>query len=214
MTETKSFFIKKYAIWRPSEESNTPNVDFIKPLIRRRLTQVEKIGLFLAEEIKNIGKNTKIIFASQYGEWQQTIKLIQQMHAENEMSPAGFSHSVHNAMPGLLSVSAQLKNNYTTVAANEDTIESALLEAFATKEEVLLVYAEEAIPDFYQLAFKSRLETIGIALILSRRKSKNSQEIKVKFRKKRIPPISAEELVGFLQGRKRISSRLFEMVSR
>lgn len=212
--ETRSFFIKKYAIWRPSEENNTPNVEFVQPLIRRRLTQLEKIGLFLAKEIKNIGKNTKIIFASQYGEWQQTMKLIQQIHAENEMSPAGFSHSVHNAMPGLLSVSAQLKNNYTTIAANEDTIESALLEAFATKEEVLLLYAEEAIPDFYQAAFTTKIATIGIALVLSRKKSKNSQEIKVKFCKKKVPPISAEGLVGFLQEKKKISSHLFEMVNK
>ena len=49
-------------------------------------------------------EETKIVFSSRYGEWQQTIKLIQQMHDEGEMSPAGFSHSVHNAMPGILSI--------------------------------------------------------------------------------------------------------------
>ena len=109
----KIFYIQKYAFWQQSETEKIPNVKFIPSLLCRRLTKVEKIGIFLAHELEPLPENCQIVFASRFGEWQQTIDLIHQFFNEKEMSPAGFSHSVHNAMPGVLSVLTKNMNRNT-----------------------------------------------------------------------------------------------------
>ena len=136
------FYLEKYFVWQGDSNEECPNVNFIPSLIRRRLTLIEKIGIFITNNLLPIDENVKIIFASRFGEWRETIKLIEQMYNEKEMSPAGFSHSVHNAALGMFTIINKLKNNYTTIASNEDTIDSSLLEAISSKEDVLLVYAD------------------------------------------------------------------------
>ena len=108
----KIFYIQKYTLWQQSENQRIPDIKFIPSLLARRLTKVEKIGLFLTHELEPLPETHQIVFASRFGEWQQTIDLIQQFFNEKEMSPAGFSHSVHNAMPGMLSVLAKNMNSY------------------------------------------------------------------------------------------------------
>ena len=143
----KIFYIQKYVLWQQNEKEEMPDISFIPTLLRRRLTAIEKIGLFLAHRLEPLPENCLIVFASRFGEWQQTIDLIQQFYSDKEMSPAGFSHSVHNAMPGLLSILSKNKSSYTSIAAQESTIEAGLLEAFCTSAPVLFVPIIPKYPD-------------------------------------------------------------------
>ena len=214
------FYLEKYFVWQGDSNEECPNVNFIPSLIRRRLTLIEKIGIFITNNLLPIGENVKIIFASRFGEWRETIKLIEQMYNEKEMSPAGFSHSVHNAALGMFTIINKLKNNYTTIASNEDTIDSSLLEAISSKEDVLLVYAEEPIPDFYKEVNKDITEEFkygfGFGVLLS--KNIKCKDVKENVRKILIDTTSFDinkntsflEVINFLNGNnKKFQSKYF-----
>jgi len=205
-----TFYIDKYAIWTGTDDIKSPKVDFVPALIRRRLTEVEKIGLYLTQQLEPLPDIKCIVFASQFGEWQQTIKLIEQMHEENEMSPAGFSHSVHNAMPGLWAILHNSQCNYTTVAANELTIDCGLIETLSRGENVLFIYAEEACPEFYKSAFDKPNIGCGIAVILSLKPEGEARKIcfeNLSNSDKKC--LIFNDLVDFLENKKELQSPFF-----
>ena len=206
------FYISKYSIWKGSDKIQYPDIDFVPSLIKRRLTDVEKIGLHLAHKLEPLPDISCIIFASQFGEWRQTIKLIQQVHADGEMSPAGFSHSVHNAMPGLLTLINKRKDNYTTIAANELTIDCALVEAFIHRDCVLFIYAEEETPDFYKNKFKNPFYGHGCAFLVSPRFIPDSRKIHITaIQSTSDKCTSFEELMAFLKNKKELDTRFYKL---
>ena len=146
-------YIDKFAFWRESETEKIPDVSFIPPMLRRRMTNIEKIAISMANMVGCDCHDYRVIFASRFGEWQQTINLIKQFYSDREMSPAGFSNSVHNAATGHLSLLTHNIQSYTSIAAGEKTLEMGLLEAFTTKKPVLFIYAEETAPDEYSHMF-------------------------------------------------------------
>lgn len=87
------FFIYKHAC------SRGENIDLslIPMLIRRKLSPVGKIAISTMLEVYDNDSNTNLVYASRYGELERVVKLIKQEHDENEISPAGFSFSVHNS---------------------------------------------------------------------------------------------------------------------
>ena len=205
----KIFYIQKHALWRQSKTEKTPNVKFIPSLLCRRLTKVEKTGVFLAHKLEPLPENCQIVFASRFGEWQQTIDLIHQFFNEKEMSPAGFSHSVHNAMPGVLSVLTKNMNSYTSIAAKEWTIENALTETFCTAKPVLFVFAEEETPEFYRPKFSNAFDGYGAAFIITDEPTPSAQKISVEFTEQNTQPISFDDLCEFLSGGKILTGTQF-----
>lgn len=166
------------AEWTESAEQPKPDVSFVPPMERRRLTGVEKAALSVAwkclEQYKSSFAKTaedgdmKIptVFSSRWGEIGTTIKLMRQMHEEGEMSPAGFSNSVHNAAPGHLSLLLKNTAPYTAIAAGPDSYEMGLLEASTYPGKVLFVYAEEATPEFYREHFPDVRSAHALALLI------------------------------------------------
>ena len=138
-----TLYIDKFAFWMENDTEKLPDVSFIPPMLRRRMSAVEKIAISLASKVAPESVDYHIVFASRFGEWEQTIKLIRQFYEDKEMSPAGFSNSVHNAAMGHLSLLTHNKNSYTSIAGGERTIETALLDACVSNTPTLFVYAEE-----------------------------------------------------------------------
>ena len=125
------FTVASYAAWRAEGADGTitkPDVSFIPPLERRRLTGVERAALAVAWQVRPEGE-VPVVFASRWGEIGVTVKLMTQFHADREMSPAGFSASVHNAAPGAFSLLTHNHAPYTAIAARERSLEAGLLEA-------------------------------------------------------------------------------------
>jgi len=196
----KTFYIQKYALWQQTENEPVPDVSFVPPLVRRRLNTVEKIGLYLAREMGPFVRHCQLVFASRFGEWQQTINLIDQMYREGEMSPAGFSHSVHNAMPGLLTELNRTHLSYTAVSAGPATIENGLIETLVSCKPVVFIYAEEQTPDFYAPKFGTPITGQGVGFILTASKKNSVQEIRVADDKNRSDKNTTfEDLCDFLQ---------------
>ena len=136
--------ISSFAILQPGE---APDVSFVPPLVRRRLSPLQKIYFALARQIEPPAPIPPIfIFASRDGEDTLTRRIVDDFHADGSVSPHRFSSSVYNAAPGLWSVFTKNVAPYTAIAAGDDTIECGLIETLAALKsgrDAVLVYAEE-----------------------------------------------------------------------
>ena len=119
-------------------------VAFVPPLMRRRLSPLQRIFFALANTLTE-GRETAcpIFFASRDGEDGLTQKLVEAFNATGDVSPGRFSTSVYNAAPGLWSVHAGNRASYSAMAAGEETVECGLLEALLADGERFWIYAEE-----------------------------------------------------------------------
>ena len=141
------------AEWRATPEDPKPDVSFVPPMERRRLTGVERAALSVARKVYPEGEEVPVVFASRWGEIGTTVKLMRQCHDDGEMSPTGFSASVHNAAPGAFSLLMKNRAPYTAIAARGRSREMGWLEATSMKGRVVFVYAEEDTPEFYRPEF-------------------------------------------------------------
>lgn len=125
---------------RPGEP---PDVSFVPPLQRRRLSPLQKIFFHLAN-FEGQPQPRRIVFASRDGEDMLTRRTVEDFKADGTVSPNRFSTSVYNAAPGLWSVFTRNPAPYTAVAAGKATIRCGLLEALLPADTpTLFVYAEE-----------------------------------------------------------------------
>ncbi len=151
--------ISSFAILQPGVP---PDVSFVPPLVRRRLSPLQKIYFALAHQIEPSAPIPSpapqapsalqapippiFIFASRDGEDTLTRRIVDDFHADGSVSPHRFSSSVYNAAPGLWSVFTKNVAPYTAIAAGDDTIECGLIETLAALKsgrDAVLVYAEE-----------------------------------------------------------------------
>lgn len=193
------FKIESFAVWRASEAVPKPDVSFIPPMERRRLTGVERAALATAWQVRP-ARETPVVFASRWGEIGVTVKLMKQFHAEGEMSPAGFSASVHNAAPGAFSLLTKNHAPYTAIAARERSLEAGLLEALVLGRDVVFVYAEEATPEFYSPEFGELQPACSVSARLT---PVDGGPCTVEFRHAECPAATFEAFCAFLEGKAR-----------
>ena len=189
------FTVASYAVWRADDTSAKPDVSFIPPLERRRLTDVERAALAVAWQVRPEGE-VPVVFASRWGEIGVTVKLMTQFHADREMSPAGFSASVHNAAPGAFSLLTHNHAPYTAIAARERSLEAGLLEALTQGAGVVFVFAEEATPAFYAPAFGPLQPACALAVRLE-----PGGPCRAGLRAAACPPLSFDAADAFFSGR-------------
>lgn len=132
------------AAWSVIDPGELPDVSFSPPIMRRRLSPLQKLFFALAHSVESSAPATTV-FASRDGEDLLTRRIVDEFHADGSVSPQRFSSSVYNAAPGLWSVLTRNRAPYTAIAAGEDTIECGLLELFmhGAQSPATLVYAEE-----------------------------------------------------------------------
>lgn len=117
------------------------DVSFIPMLLRRKLNKFGRAGLYTLYNSYDNGTNPNLVFASCYGDVERVEKLLTQRQEDGEVSPAGFSSSVHNATVGLFSLLEKIKTAYNSISAGEKTIASAFLESIISGES-LFCYTE------------------------------------------------------------------------
>ena len=224
------FAIASYAVWRAGVAAETaatavadetsatpilsaapklsaaPDVSFIPAMERRRLTGVERAALSVAWQVRPEGE-VPVVFASRWGEIGVTVKLMTQFHSDREMSPAGFSASVHNAAPGAFSLLTRNHAPYTAIAARERSLEAGLLEALVQgsaarsasgpcQGAVLFVFAEEATPAFYAPAFGPLQPACALAVRIE-----SGGPFRAEFRAAERAPVSFDAADAFFSGR-------------
>jgi len=137
------------AVLRPGE---TPDVSFVPPLVRRRLSPLQKIYFALANAVEKSRAGCSV-FASGDGEDSLTRRIVADFQEDGSVSPHRFSSSVYNAAPGLWSVHTGNRAPYTAVAAKESSIEAGLLECLGGTPPALFVFAEETGGGYGAAAF-------------------------------------------------------------
>lgn len=130
------FDIKKFSYVTGDEI----DVSFIPMMLRRKLNKFGRAGLYTLHGAYE-GGSPKLVFSSCYGDFERVVKLITQRKEEGEVSPAGFSSSVHNATVGLFSLLEGIKTSYNSISAGSKSVSAGFLENILSGES-LFCYAE------------------------------------------------------------------------
>ena len=182
------FYINKYSYLK----KEITDISFIPMLMRRKLDTLGKAGLCTLYNVFDENKNTNLIFASQYGDIERVLKLIQQRKEEGEISPTGFSFSVHNATIGLFSLLNSIKTSYNSISAGENTLAYGVLETILTCKEkpTIFCFTEN----------KSELQSVSL-FCSTTQLSEQAQEI-IFIRETNQQKDSFEDFVSFLENKK------------
>jgi hypothetical protein len=155
----------------PQRNGAPPSSDlgFIDPLLRRRLSPLARMSLKVANDCVGERASVRMVYASRHGELNRTTEMLQDLAAGESVSPAAFSLSVHNASTGLFSIARKDMAPATAVSAGDESFGFGLLEAclqLASEpaEPVLLVYADEPVPDIYGAADTGCAHALGLLL--------------------------------------------------
>ena len=147
----------------------SPKLEYTDPLFRRRLSQITKMTVEVVHkllETTNISKETKIVFISLRGEIEREFTINKGLIEDGMILPAGFSLSVFNTPISSATLAFGLKGGYSVLYPSKNDFSQAFNAAVApvlagTEEEIIVVYADELVPDYY--ADKRPAENIPLA---------------------------------------------------
>lgn len=139
--------------------------------LRRRLGALGRMGVACGLGVAPQG-DVDIVFCSRHGDISLAHQLLSALIAGEPMSPAGFSMSVHNTVPGVLDLARKARVGHTAIAAGAQTLSAGLVEAWLRLVarphlDVVLIYAEMPLPDFYEQFMDGDLGGTALALRLS-----------------------------------------------
>ena len=177
----QDFILQKWAVWPPLQADAEQDLArqgellaSVPKMLKRRLSPLAKIVFCAANECIDEHTIIPTVFSSTHGELGKSFAMMEMLEAGEEISPTAFSLSVHNAIAGLFSIAWQNKLQSTVVAPGEEGLAAAFIEALGLlqegAEQVLLVFYDEPMLDFYPFApFKlSADESCALALRIAK----------------------------------------------
>jgi hypothetical protein len=177
----QDFIVHKWAVWPPLQSDAEQDLATQKELLasvpkmlKRRLSPLAKTVFCAANQCLDEHMRVPAVFSSSHGELAKSFSMMKMLEAGEEISPTTFSLSVHNAIAGLFSIAWQNTLQCTVVAPGEEGLAAAFIEALGLlqegAEQVLLVFYDEPLPDFYPSApFKlSTDESRALALRIAK----------------------------------------------
>lgn len=167
-------YIKSWAFWapEPGEDNSVPSLSAVPPMVKRRLSKLTKLAFHSAMAIQPDAK-IPCIFASRHGDLHKTLELLQHVAEKQSLSPTLFALSVHNAISGQYSIFSRNQADSNAIAAGADSLHYAVMEAGARLltepdlQEILVVYADEPVPDVYRVYCHDPEVPVALALLLS-----------------------------------------------
>ena len=183
-------FIRDLCVWQPPADdlSASPKLEWTEAIFRRRLSQLTKMTVQVARDIfekSGADKKTKIVFLSFRGELEREFKVNKTLIQEESILPAAFSLSVFNAAIAQATIALGLKGGYSCVFPSGADFASSFLAAAApvlagTEENIVFIYADENVPDYYKEFLKGPNEPLALAALLSSQKGQNGIECDLK----------------------------------
>ncbi|WP_084631052.1 beta-ketoacyl synthase chain length factor [Ferrimonas senticii] len=177
---TISVPLRQWRYWYPSSatvlaspwqvktgKNHLPALPFVAPMARRRLTRLSQMALAVSQPLIN-DTQTVTVFASTHGEVSQTTELLSTLAQRQPLSPTRFSQSVHNTAAGAFGIQFQHTAAATAIAAGEQTLFAALVEAYGQllqQQSLLLVFVDDPLPEPLQ-HFQPPLKPLALALEL------------------------------------------------
>ncbi len=188
------FVLSHWCAWAPAlniedskllETASISELLAVPKLMQRRLSPLAKAVLKVAEACQKQEAQMPVVFSSAHGEICKSLEMLKVLQAGQELSPTGFSLSVHNAIAGLFSIVFRNREEITVIAPCREGIAAAFVEGLGMlhdgADEVLLILYDEPIADFYPVApyklnsshpcvlgLRIGLDAQGLALVLSR----------------------------------------------
>lgn len=156
---------------RPLEPTGAPEVKFVPAMLRRRCDPLGRMMMHVAHEAcpEEELSHVPTVFASRHGSFETRVSMLVNLARGEPVSPARFSHSVHNAQSGLFSIWTKNRAPSTSLTAGADTFAHGLLETVALLERgpyesALYVVGDQTIPE--SLAWLAELLPGNYALAL------------------------------------------------
>lgn len=183
----QDFIIQKWAVWPPLQSDRKESADKqellagVPKMLKRRLSPLAKTVFCAISQCVVEPMTAPAVFSSSHGELAKSFAMMEELEAGEEISPTAFSLSVHNAIAGLFSMVWQTKLQCTVVAPGEEGMAPAFIEALGLlqegAEQVLLVFYDEPLVDFYPSAPFKMSEQVSCALALCIAKGGNGQKL-------------------------------------
>ncbi|MFM0394214.1 beta-ketoacyl synthase chain length factor [Paraburkholderia phytofirmans] len=160
--------VARWSSW-PAAASAAPDIGFIEPIVRRRLSTLSKVALKVAHDCV-ANDAVRVVFASRHGELRRTTDILRAISAGEPVSPTAFSLSVLNAMTGVFGIARGDRSAASAISAGAETLGYALLEAHAQyaaqpDSPTLLVYADEPADPAYG-TIEDEVQGGAIAILL------------------------------------------------
>lgn len=117
---------------------------------RRRLGAYGRMAVTCGLSVAG-ADSSDLVFCSRYGDVDLAYGLLKSLAVDEILSPAAFSLSVHNSVPGVMDLVRKSRVGHTAVAAGAQSLSAGLAEAWAKLEakpgqSVTLVFAEGELP--------------------------------------------------------------------
>jgi hypothetical protein len=171
------------AAWRawsatpgPLGREGVPDARFLPAMLRRRCTPLTRIMLRAAFDVcpEALRAEVRTVFASRHGSINESIELIECVARGLPISPAKFSHTVHNAQAALFSIATGNRRASSSLAAQEDTLASGWLEALAHLEReparpLLLVQGDVPLAPTFAPLVDEPVASYAVAWLLAAR---------------------------------------------
>jgi hypothetical protein len=156
------------------EHEGRPEVAFLPALLRRRCSTLTRIMLAAGFGCCEAADRAEVrtVFASRHGNINQSISLFERLSKRQPLSPARFSHTVHNAQAGLYSIAAENRLPSSSIAAQDDTFACGFVEALAhlqrePERAVLLVMADIPLDATFSPLVEEPVAAYGLGLLLA-----------------------------------------------
>ncbi|AZG74961.1 beta-ketoacyl synthase chain length factor [Shewanella livingstonensis] len=131
---------------------DSPALAHIPAMQRRRFSRLTKMMLTAAHQCQP-DNNCRSIFSSRHGELTRTLGLLNDITLQQALSPMAFSQSVHNTASGIFGIVNNNTTASTSIAAGEQTLTQALIEAYAqlaqSPQPVLVIFGDDPVPPVY-----------------------------------------------------------------
>lgn len=150
----------------PEDEIPAGKPSFGKTLPRRLSKLSRRVFLCVDELVHSYGQKVlqlPVVYASRYGELQRTLDLFKEWEEYGELSPAGFSLSVHNTTASVLGLATGNTAPSSTIAAAEDTLRMGLMDAILRSVDgpQLFIYGDEYGPEGAKLCALATVVAAG-----------------------------------------------------
>lgn len=145
--------VAKWIAWDSGSKSGAaPDLGFIEPLLRRRLSPLARAALHVANACCDGYQSVRFVYASRHGELGRTVELLRNLVHNEPLSPTTFSLSVLNSAAGVFAIARSDHAPATAIAAGRESFGFGLLEAYTRHRldpatPVLYVYADAPAPD-------------------------------------------------------------------
>ena len=196
----KNFYLSNITAWAPGlsddeklwsdwaddkiqieQIKESPKLEYTDPLFRRRHSQITKMTVHVVHNLlekSHVNKDTKVVFISLRGEIEREFTINKGLIEDGMILPAGFSLSVFNTPISSATLAFGMKGGYSVVYPSKNNFADAFKLAVSpvlagTEKELILVYADELVPEQYGDKRPAENIPMAFACLLSAEKKEN-----------------------------------------